>query len=132
MSAFLTIALLSSTPICHANGSLSTQTVTNDANRNSVAADNSGQNKGEVSVTAEQQSNSRADINITKGIRQSVERNDNLSALAKNVKIITMKGSVTLRGPVETMQEKISIEKIARKVAGENNVHDQLEVKNNQ
>jgi hyperosmotically inducible protein len=129
ISAFLMLAFLSWAPICQAGNFGSTQAVTN-ANR--VAVDNSGQNRGENSVTAGQQGNSPGDINITREIRQSVERSDNLSELAKNVKIITLKGNVTLRGPVNTAAEKNSIGQIARKAAGENNVHNQIAVKNNQ
>lgn len=129
MPAFLTLTFLSLSSICQADDSGSMQTATNDANQ--VAADNSGQNRDQNSVTAEQQGNSPPDINITKEIRHSVERNDNLSELAKNIKIITVNGAVTLRGPVKTVEEKNTIEQIAQKVAGENNVHNQLDVKNN-
>lgn len=128
--SFLTMTVFLLTPICRADDSQSPQTVTNG-----VAADNSGQNSEERnrgSLTADNQSNSRADINITKEIRQSVERNDNFSILAKNVKIITVNGVVTLRGPVKTAEEKSNIEQIAQKLAGGNNVNDQLEIKNNQ
>jgi hyperosmotically inducible protein len=130
MLAFLTVTSLSLASICHADDSGSMPTGTNGANQ--VAADNSGQNRDQNSITAEQQGNSPADINITKEIRRSVERNDNLSEMAKNVKIITINGAVTLRGPVKTMEEKNTIEQIAQKVAGESNVHNQLDVKNNQ
>ena len=129
-AAFLVVTFLSLTQACRATNFESTETVTNDTNR--VAANNSGQNKDQDSVTAEQQSNSPGDINITKEIRRSVERNNNLSEMAKNVKIITVNGAVTLRGPVKTLGEKTSIEQMARKVAGVNRVHDQLDVKNNQ
>jgi len=37
---------------------------------------------------------------------------------------------VTLRGPVETAAEKTRIEEIARAVAGDNNVDNQLEANN--
>jgi hypothetical protein len=48
---------------------------------------------------------------------------------SQNVKIITANGKVTLRGPVKTEQERQSIETSARKVAGDGNVDDQVEVK---
>lgn len=129
MSAFLTVTFLSLTPNCQADDSGSTQTVTNDVN--GAAPDNSRQNK-EDSVTADQQSDSPADLNLTKEIRQAVERSDQLSALAKNVKIITINGTVTLRGPVNTVEEKNDIEQIALQAAGKNNVNNELNVKNNQ
>ena len=51
-----------------------------------------------------------------------------MSVNAQNVKIITQAGQLTLRGPVKTAAEKTRIEEIARAVAGENNVDNQLEV----
>jgi osmotically-inducible protein OsmY len=47
---------------------------------------------------------------------------------AKN---ITVEGKVTLRGPVNNDAEKTGIEAIAKNVAGDGNVADQLEVKAN-
>jgi hyperosmotically inducible protein len=51
-----------------------------------------------------------------------------MSTDAKNVKIITENGRVTLRGPVKSADEKSQIEKIASDVAGEGKVDSQLEV----
>jgi BON domain len=47
-----------------------------------------------------------ADIKITADIRKKVVNDGSLSMMAKNVKIITTDGVVTLRGPVETEKEK--------------------------
>ena len=47
---------------------------------------------------------------------------------ATNVKIITRDSVVTLRGPVESQQEKTTVETIARKVEGVKRVENQLEV----
>ncbi len=52
-----------------------------------------------------------------------------LSFDAKNVKIITQGGKVTLRGPVKRDAEKSSIEAKAKAVSGVTSVDDQLEVK---
>jgi osmotically-inducible protein OsmY len=52
-----------------------------------------------------------------------------LSMTAKNVKIVTAGGQVTLRGPVKTAQEKTKIAQIAKSVAGGAQVVDQLDVK---
>lgn len=54
---------------------------------------------------------------------------DSLSAMAKNIKVITIDGKVTLRGPVHSEQEKQSIASMAEKVAGTGTVNNQLEVK---
>jgi len=52
-----------------------------------------------------------------------------LSFTAKNVKIITQNGKVTLRGPVNSQEERNAIEAAARKIAGSGQVDNQLEVK---
>lgn len=48
---------------------------------------------------------------------------------AKNVKIITADGKVTLHGPVNSAEEKMKIEKLAKTVAGDAKVDNQLEIK---
>jgi len=78
-------------------------------------------------LTAADQSDKSADIAVTQHIRQSIVADKNLSTDAKNVKIITIDGAVTLRGPVRDAFEKQLIEKAAIKVAGKHNVRDQLE-----
>ena len=52
-----------------------------------------------------------------------------LSTTAKNIKIITINGIVTLRGPVNDSHEKDKIEAKAQQIAGVNRVDNQLEVK---
>jgi osmotically-inducible protein OsmY len=52
-----------------------------------------------------------------------------MSVNAKNVKIITVDGRVTLRGPVKTAEEKRLIGEIADRIARSENVDNQLEVK---
>ena len=49
--------------------------------------------------TSGDQSNSSADLKITQGIRQALMKDGELSTTAKNIKIITDNGQVTLRGP---------------------------------
>ena len=52
-----------------------------------------------------------------------------LSMTAKNIKIITVDGVVTLRGPVNTVQEREQIVSRALALAGNGNVNNLLEVK---
>ena len=52
-----------------------------------------------------------------------------LSTYARNVKIITRNGQVTLQGPVRSEAEKQMIEKKATEVAGANKVTSELDVK---
>ena len=50
-----------------------------------------------------------------------------LSTTAKNIKIITVNGTVTLRGPVATADERLSIVEKANTIAN-GRVDNQLEV----
>jgi hyperosmotically inducible protein len=75
------------------------------------------------------QGGSQSDRNTTQRIRQAVVKDSSLSFTAKNVKIITINGKVTLRGPVKTDQERAAIETAAKRVAGETQIDNQIEVK---
>ena len=75
------------------------------------------------------QNENQADINITAEIRKAVLAQENMSINARNVKIITADGQVTLRGPVNSDDEKKVIDDIARNVAGKDNVTNEIEVK---
>ena len=86
--------------------------------------DRSGQTE-----TSGDQSNSSADLKITQAIRQALMKDTGLSMTAKNIKVITDNGHVTLRGPVKTAQEKARIDQLARSAAGGVKVDDQLDVK---
>ena len=57
-----------------------------------------------------------------------VVNDGSLSMTAKNVKIITIQGVVTLRGPVDTAKEKSAIESHA-KHAGAKKITNELEIK---
>jgi len=96
-----------------------------------VEPDNSGRNvrdRNDQNKTAGDQSENEADRTITQNIRQAVTADDSLSTNAKNVKIITNDGTVTLRGPVKSEKEKAEIEAKAKQVAGVKSVDNQLEV----
>jgi hyperosmotically inducible protein len=86
--------------------------------------DRSGETK-----TSGDQSNSSADLKVTQAIRQAIMKDGELSTTAKNIKIITANGQVTLRGPVKTAQEKAKVDQIARSAAGGAQIDDQLDVK---
>src|SRR6478672_4544917 len=80
--------------------------------------------------TSGDQSNSSADLKITQAIRQALMKDGELSTTAKNIKIITANGQVTLRGPVNNAQEKAKIDQIAKSAGGGAKIVDQLDVKN--
>jgi hyperosmotically inducible periplasmic protein len=79
--------------------------------------------------TSGDQSNSSADLKITQAIRQALMKDSELSMTAKNIKIITDNGQITLRGPVKNAQEKAKIDQLARSAAGGAKIDDQLDVK---
>jgi hyperosmotically inducible periplasmic protein len=96
------------------------------------AADNTSKNQRDRSGetrTSGDQSNSPEDIQITAAIRRAVVKDHSLSATAKNVKIITADGVVTLRGPVQNEAEKTKIAELAQSAAGNAKIDNQLEVK---
>ena len=84
--------------------------------------------RGEQTLTPMDQSNAKEDINITQAIRKSIMK-QHLSTNAKNVKIITMNGEVTLRGPVNSSAEEKQIVKLAKAVPSIKKLTNQLEVK---
>jgi len=91
------------------------------------AADNTKVNKDHA-VTADQQKNNKADREITKEVRKSIMAEKSFSTYAHNVKIITVNGMVTLRGPVRSDDEKASIEAKAKAVTGVSDVKNELSV----
>jgi hyperosmotically inducible protein len=91
-------------------------------------ATNERDRPGETKTSGDQ-SNSSADLKITQAIRQALMKDDQLSMTAKNIKIITANGQVTLRGPVKTAQEKSKIDQLARSAASGAKIENQLDVK---
>jgi osmotically-inducible protein OsmY len=88
--------------------------------------------RGQGSLTAGQQSEDKGDLELTRRVRKAVVADKSLSMLAKNVKIVSVNGIVTLRGPVSTSADKSTIVAKAQAVAGPDKVNDQIEVKSQQ
>lgn len=84
--------------------------------------------RGDATLTPADQLENTADLTISQDIRKALTADDSLSVNAQNVKIITANGLVTLRGPVNTEQEKERIVEKAQTIAGVTRVHNQLEV----
>jgi sporulation protein YlmC with PRC-barrel domain len=78
-------------------------------------------------LTPLDQGNSKADVATTAQIRKEIIAGK-MSMNARNVKIITLNGQVTLRGPVNSAEEKRLIGEIADRIARSENVDNQLEV----
>jgi osmotically-inducible protein OsmY len=95
-------------------------------------ADNTGRNERDRSgetLTPPDQSGKTADIDITAEVRRAIVDDKTMSFNARNAKIITVDGVVTLRGPVDSQQEKDALEAIAAKCTGVTKVVNELEVK---
>lgn len=75
------------------------------------------------------QSLTKSDQAITQHIRKSIMKEEDLSTNAKNVKVITQNGEVTLRGPVNSRVELETIVERAKAVPGVKTLRNQLEVK---
>jgi hyperosmotically inducible periplasmic protein len=95
-------------------------------------ADNTATNERDRSgetKTSGDQSNSSADLKITQAIRPALMKDSELSTTAKNIKIITDNGQVTLRGPIKNAQEKTKIDQLAKSAAGGTQIDNRLDVK---
>ena len=99
---------------------------------NATEPDNAARNvrdRNDRTVTPFDQGHSQTDRDTTAQIRKEIVAGKDLTVNAHNVKIITVDGRVTLRGPVNTAEEKRLIGEIADRIARSGNVDNQLEVK---
>jgi hyperosmotically inducible protein len=96
-----------------------------------AAPDNSKNNQGDASngaMTAQKQAMNPADRELTRKIRHSLMQDKSLSTYAHNIKIISQDGKVTLKGPVNTDDEKAAIQAKAVAIAGADNVSNEIQV----
>lgn len=98
-----------------------------EATRRDNTAVNSRDTESSSKTPLDQGQDTR-DVTVTADIRKAILDKSNMSINARNVKIITENGHVTLRGPVESQEEKDAIEKIAKERAGEDKVDNYLEM----
>lgn len=86
--------------------------------------------RDDEALTPLDQSNRKIDVLTTQKIRKSLMSDKTISMNGKNVKIITTPdGTVTLRGPVNSVSERETIYLKAVEVAGKAKVHNLLELK---
>ena len=93
------------------------------------APDNSKQNKDQSALTADNQSSAKADRQMTAKIRKDLMADKDLSSYAHNIKVITVNGSVTLKGPVKSEDEKSKIAQIAANTVSANKISNEITVK---
>jgi hyperosmotically inducible periplasmic protein len=99
------------------------------ASSRAQAPDNTANNK-EHNVTADQQSNSASDRATAQKIRKSIVADKALSVNAHNIKIICSDGMVTLKGPVDSENEKQEVFSKAAAVVDQTKIDNQMTVKN--
>jgi len=96
------------------------------------APNNTSKNKRDKTLgkpTAQDQSNTKSDTNITIALRKAILAQKGMSVDAQNVKIITENGILYLRGPVANANEKDLIGNLAKTSCGARAITNQLEVK---
>ncbi len=93
--------------------------------------DNTAQNYGDArkeSPTPQVQSEKKSDIDKVQSIRKALVNDKSLSTSAKNVKVVVINGTVTLRGVVDSASEKAKVTSAAKQYADDSKVLDELEV----
>ena len=93
-----------------------------------VQPDNSKANKHHK-TTADDQANDSSDRATTAKVRKAIVADKSLSTYAHNVKIITVNGKVTLKGPVQSDEEKQRIESDLAEIVPADSLTNQLTVK---
>jgi hyperosmotically inducible periplasmic protein len=93
-----------------------------------TAVDDSAHNKNQK-TTADSQTNAKSDRLMTAKVRRAIIADKGLSMYAHNVKIITLNGAVTLKGPVKSEAEKQKVAADAAGVTSADAITNQLTVK---
>ena len=90
--------------------------------------DNSAQNKSQA-PTADNQPNHKTDLMLARQARKAVIADKDLSTYAHNIKIIAVNGSVTLKGPVRSDDEKQKVASDVASVVSTDKITNELTVK---
>jgi len=101
------------------------------AQDSSVKPDNTKVNKqvrDKAAVTPDKQKENKTDRELARHIRKALVNDKSLSTYAHNVKVIAQNGTVTLRGPVRSEDEKKTVEQKTAEVAGAANVKSEITV----
>lgn len=112
-----------------AAGDRAAAAVDRDTAGSTKPADNTAHNSRDADgneLTPLDQSHAAADVEITRSIPKLLVDDDTLGTNAQNVKVITVDGLVTLRGPVANADEQSRIVGIARQAAGADRVVNEL------
>ena len=92
------------------------------------STENNVRDKDNATLTpTDQARGSQNDVDLTRRIREALVADKALSTNGQNIKIVTLNGKTTLRGPVKDKNEQARIVKKASKIVGRSNVVNQLE-----
>jgi len=105
-----------------------TRTDADAVGRSAAVQSNVGRDRDVTGLTASDQATNKRDVEITRQVRRDLRNQKGLSVNAQNVKIITVDGHITLRGPVNTDEERRLIGDIAARAAQNAPIDNQLEV----
>jgi len=100
-------------------------------NTSTAPADNTKTNQSDRDAnrtTADQQKNNQSDVELARQIRKALVNDKTLSTNAHNVKVIVQGGMVTLKGPVNSAEEKQAVEAKASQMAGADRVTNELQI----
>jgi osmotically-inducible protein OsmY len=86
------------------------------------------QDANENATTAQTQKETTSDRELTQNVRKAIMADKSLSTYAHNVKVISQNGTVTLKGPVRSEEEKQAIAAKASEAAGNAKVVNELSV----
>lgn len=90
-------------------------------------ATNSTTSTSETSVM-DQSSGTAQDVEVTRTIREELSKSDKLSTSAKNVEVITLNNTVTLRGAVASQSERTQLVNVAQRAAGNRQIRNEITV----
>ena len=96
-----------------------------------IAPDNTAINQRDQKsgeLTADQQSMSQQDMEMTQKIRQAIMKDKTFSTYAQNIKVITVGSAVTLKGPVRRAEEQKALVQKVKAVVGTATVINETEV----
>jgi hypothetical protein len=110
-------------PLTPASGVGEARPTTEEAQPSSEASSDAATNNAGIN-----QGDTEADMALTLRVRESLLADPNLSFIAKSITITARDGRVTLRGLVNTKQERTLVERIARQVGPVRQVENQLGV----
>lgn len=102
------------------------------AGASAKSADNTAVNvrdRTSATVTPMDQPNNKHDIEVAAGVRRSLTKEDSLSTMAHNIKLVASAGVVTLRGPVASESEKAKVGQLAAASPGVSSVRNELDIK---